>query len=253
MKWILIFLFSALAVFGIVKKSGCNEKLLTTAKQSQGGFAVIELFTSEGCSSCPAADRLLPQLASLDSNIIPLSFHVDYWDRYGWKDPFSNALFSERQREYAKQFKLESMYTPQLIINGQRELVGSNRILAETGIKKALAEKPVAQLKIDEVKINGNNLFVALQATGEINEENLLAVVVQKHAETNVTNGENHGATLSHTNVVRSFKKQTASEKMNIELPFPSDLGQRNWELVLYLQQKNTLRVTGAVSYAPKG
>src|SRR4026209_60089 len=138
MKWMLIIIFLGLTVFEIDKKINSADK--HHSKRSLQSFAILELFTSEGCSSCPPADRLLPQLASTDVHIIPLSFPVDYWDRYGWKDPFSNASFTDRQRDYAKQFNLESIYTPQLVINGQYEMVGSNKSVAETDIRKLLKE-----------------------------------------------------------------------------------------------------------------
>ena len=166
----------------------------------------------EGCSSCPPADRLLPQLAS-EANVIPLSFHVDYWDRYGWKDPFSNSSFTDRQRDYAKQFKLESIYTPQLVINGEYELVGSNRSSAEADIKKLLAENAPLQLTIDDVKKENDKLSVSCRLQGDFQNCDLLVAIVQKHAEVNVKAGENHGAKLSHTNVVRSFLKLPAKKK----------------------------------------
>src|SRR5689334_24193741 len=126
----------------IQKKSAVNSK----------SFAVLELFTSEGCSSCPSADRLLPVLAKEDSNIIALSFHVDYWDNLGWKDSFSNAAFTERQRNYGEQFHLQSIYTPQLVINGRYETVGSNRDNAERSMKKAQQDPPTTEIKMKDVK-----------------------------------------------------------------------------------------------------
>src|ERR1043165_5318477 len=104
MKWLLIIFLLGLTVFEVDKKinsASSNHR----SKRSFRSFAILELFTSEGCSSCRPADRLLPELASTEAGIIPLSFHVDYWDRYGWKVPFSNASFTDRQREYAKEFK----------------------------------------------------------------------------------------------------------------------------------------------------
>src|SRR5258705_6023536 len=130
MKWILIFaVFVTIIGFSFIHKTRTEKKIPSPAG-SYKSFALLELFTSEGCSSCPSADRLLPQLATIDSNIITLSFHVDYWNDLGWEDKFSNAEFTNRQREYGQQLHLESIYTPQLIINGEYELVGSNRSTA---------------------------------------------------------------------------------------------------------------------------
>src|SRR5258705_3869967 len=185
MKWFLIIAsFATLACSGISGKSK-KEKI----KSSPGSFAVLELFTSEGCSSCPPADNLLPQLAKLDSNIIPLSFHVDYWNRLGWTDPFSSSEFTERQKKYSDQFHLEGVYTPQLVINGEYELVGSNRNGAITAIKNALTEKAAVQININDVKKEGGKLFVSCSVDGDYKKIYLLAALVQKNAVMNVKAG----------------------------------------------------------------
>src|SRR5262245_43259594 len=114
----------------MLQNNPANEILSSSTGTIKGSYApvvILELFTSEGCSSCPPADKLLPELTKLGSNIIPISFHVDYWNRLGWVDPFSSSNYSDRQRKYGEQFKLESIYTPQLVVNGEYELVGSNR------------------------------------------------------------------------------------------------------------------------------
>ncbi len=251
MKWLFIIAFFALlACSGFAGKTKANKKGIDTEKfnRSFTSATVLELFTSEGCSSCPPADRLLPQLASIDSNIIPLSFHVDYWDHFGWKDPFSSAEFSERQRVYGEKFHLESIYTPQLIINGEYELVGSNRSVAETDIKKALKEKSEVQIAIEEVKRNENKLSVSCHLEGDWKQTNLTMALVQKHAEVKVKAGENSGSKLSHTNVVRSFIQKPAQQKMNFEIEIPKGLTDNDWQLILYTQQKD-LKITGVSVY----
>src|SRR5450755_3698233 len=107
-----------------------------TAKTGHKNVAVLELFTSQGCSSCPPADRLLGTY-TLRENVIVLSFHVDYWNNLGWKDPFSSKAFTERQYNYASAIHAE-VYTPQLVINGQSEMVGSNESKISAVIKKVL-------------------------------------------------------------------------------------------------------------------
>lgn len=250
MKWmVLVIIFSGLAVYGIMRKNNHDMQRTILPKKSFSSFAVLELFTSEGCSSCPPADRLLPQLANEDPDIIVLSFHVDYWDHLGWKDPFSNSEFSDRQKEYARKFKLESIYTPQLVINGEYELIGSNRSSAETDIRKLLKENAPVKLTIDEVKKENDKLSVSCHLEGDWQKSDLLAAVVQKHAETNVKAGENHGAKLSHTNVVREFIEQPAKEKMRFEIPVPNEIGEDNWQLIMYTRQKNDLKITGVGVY----
>jgi len=249
MKWILIFAtISTIIGFAFIHKTKTGKRI-TTSAGSYESVVLLELFTSEGCSSCPAADRLLPQLATIDSNIITLSFHVDYWNDLGWEDKFSQAEFTSRQREYGQQLHLESIYTPQLVINGKYELVGSNRSRAEADIKSALKEKAELQLKFDDVKLSGDKLKISCDVAGEVKDQNIFIALVQKHAESNVRAGENRGTKLSHTNIVRSLAKKTARQKMDFEISFPKDIANNNWQLVLFSQDKNDLRITGANKY----
>jgi len=249
-----VFTLAASSLFGLgffTKKNPVPEFKTepVIAPNTYKSFAVLELFTSEGCSSCPSADNLLPQLAKLDPNVIVLSFHVDYWNRLGWTDPFSSAEFSERQREYGKQFKLESIYTPQLVVNGEYQLVGSNRNTATQTIKNALKENATIQVKINEVRKEASAISISCEATGDLKKNNLFAALVQKQAIINVKAGENNGSRLSHTNVVRSFIKKSLEQKLNFELPVPKDINDNNWELILFTQQKNDLKITGVALY----
>jgi hypothetical protein len=257
MKWIIITIAAAGIIgLGFISKrksiARAKEIKSTLVMGSYSPVAVLELFTSEGCSSCPSADRLLPQLVGLDSNIIPLSFHVDYWNRLGWTDPFSNSEYSERQRSYARQLNLESVYTPQLIVNGEYELVGSNRGKAEASIKKALADNAAVQLTIENVKKSNDKLSFIVRSEGDFKKTNLLAALVQKQATMNVKAGENSGAKLSHTNVVRVLSIQTTADKNEFKMELPENLTNDNWQLVVYTQQKNDLKITGAVLCNPK-
>ena len=226
-----------------------KQKELITVMGSAASVVVLELFTSEGCSSCPPADKLLPELIKSDSNIMALSFHVDYWNRLGWEDPFSSAAFSERQRDYARQLHLESVYTPQLVINGEYEMVGSSRGKAESTIKRALKDKAVVQLTVENVKTSNNKLSFVVHTKGDFKKTDMLAALVQKQVATNVRAGENSGAKLSHTNVVRVFSKQTAADKNEFELELPENISKTNWQLIIYSQQKKDLKITGAVLY----
>lgn len=251
MKWpLVITIFAVAACSGFAgEKKNQKEPVAKKVNRSFSSVALLELFTSEGCSSCPPADRLLPQLAGLDSNVIPISFHVDYWNHLGWTDPFSKVEFSERQRKYGDRFQLESIYTPQLIVNGEYELVGSNRRTAEADIKKALNEKPGVQIKIDEIKKVGNKLSISCYVEGDFKQANLIAVLVQKTADIKVKGGENGGKKLSHINIVRSFLERACQQKMNFEIDKPQDLADNNSQLILFTQQKD-LKITGAAVYS---
>lgn len=251
MKWILtIIVTSVISFFALFKTKSSASK--EAAQFYPKSFAVLELFTSEGCSSCPPADRLLPELLRNDSNIIALSFHVDYWDNLGWKDAFSNNSFTERQRRYGEQFHLESIYTPQLVINGEYETVGSNRQKAENLIKKVEEEPSSAEIKIIEVKKQNQSLSVTCHLYGEIKNSQLIAAIVQKHAERKIAGGENSGATLQHTNVVHSLVENGAKTEMNIKINLPSELKDGEWQLALYLQRQSDLKITAAKVYSSK-
>ncbi|TAL43473.1 MAG: DUF1223 domain-containing protein, partial [Chitinophagaceae bacterium] len=114
------------------------------------GFALVELFTSEGCSSCPPADELIEEVQEKYSgkNVIALSYHVDYWDRLGWKDPFSSADFTNRQEYYGGIFRLNSIYTPQAVINGETEFVGSNSAKLISSIEERLKTGSPIEIKL---------------------------------------------------------------------------------------------------------
>lgn len=258
MKWrslTILMACTGIMALGVLSK----EKTDTTQPHNEpmkGDFspvAVLELFTSEGCSSCPPADNLLPQLAGKNASIIPLSFHVDYWNYLGWNDPFSSSAFTARQREYVNQFRLQSAYTPQLVVNGEYELVGSNRGRAESAIKSALKENATVELSIFNVNKNTDKVSFTVAATGDTKKSMLEAMLVQNSAIMKIKAGENNGATLTHTNIVRSIASKEIIEATNsFELSIPKDTGADNWKLVVIARRSNELKVTGAVLYSAK-
>ena len=146
----------------------------------------------------------------------------------------------------AGQFHLESIYTPQLIVNGEYELVGSNRTAADQDIKKVLSEKPRVEIKIGDIRKQDGKLSISSTLTGDLGETQLIAALVQKHAEMKVRAGENNGAHLSHTNVVRYFIQKPAQQKMDFEIEVPQDVAEDNLQIVLFAQQKTSLKITGA-------
>ena len=208
--------------------------------------AVLELFTSQGCSSCPPADRLLGKYVSKD-NVIVLSFHVDYWDRLGWKDPFSSKDFTQRQYNYASTMN-SGVYTPQVVINGQNEMVGSNEIKIAATVNKILALEPDAELTIKTVKPESGQAHISFVVSGAISNSLLRIALVQKKATTQIKAGENGGATLTNYNVVINFKTigevNKGDDTSTIDIPASSDL--KNLSVVLYLQEKNTNKISAA-------
>ena len=161
---------------------------------------VLELFTSQGCSSCPPADRLVSNYAD-DAGVLVLSYHVDYWDYLGWKDPYSNAENTNRQREYAQYLRKSNVYTPQAIIQGHYDVVGSN----QSGLANALAAAAKSGLWIaTKLKTADKKANISLPATDNINAK-ILLVGFQKQASNAVPRGENAGEQLAHRNSVTTI------------------------------------------------
>lgn len=248
----LYIVFPLLCALSLLASSSFNKGLSTKAAfgKAYNSFAVLELFTSEGCSSCPPADKLLKQLTNENESIIPLSFHVDYWNRLGWKDKFSSSEYSDRQREYASKFGSESIYTPQLVVNGEYELVGSNKSKAESAIAKSLTEKVSANLSINNFKSGNEKVSFNVLLEGNTNSLKINAALVEKNTVTNVKAGENRGATLTSVNVVREFVSKDAKNDLSFEIKIPDKIG--DWEIIVYSQQKNDLVITGAAVFQPE-
>lgn len=214
-------------------------------------IAVIELFTSQGCSSCPSADRLLAQTikeAKKDSRkIFALSFHVDYWNRLGWADPFSAKEYSQRQSAYANQLNLESVYTPQMIVNGSRAFVGSNENDLKDALKKSLSTLPTAAFKT--LTLNQQNNIppqVKFSLDGIFAGCNINFALVSLSETTSIKRGENGGLKLTNENVVRQFISipATAEGVVNFKAsPLPSG---NNMAIVAYLQQNKNMKIIGA-------
>jgi len=164
---------------------------------------VVELFTSEGCSSCPPADALLAELASRP-DVLALSFHVDYWDRLGWKDPFSSPAATERQQRYAELLRLATVYTPQMIVDGKWQAVGSDHAEVKRALDAAghtLAEVPVA------LTIDRGLAQIKLGAAGGLVSGAVLLIGFDRRHVTAVQRGENSGRTLAHVDVVRGIEQ----------------------------------------------
>ena len=213
--------------------------------------AVIELFTSQGCSSCPSADHLLSETineAKKDGRkIFALSFHVDYWNRLGWTDPFSNKKYSERQNEYASALNLNGVYTPQIIVNGTREFVGSNERALKDALSKSLNTTPTAAFKTLTATVQNNNApAVKFTLDGNYDGCKINFALVSLSETTAIKRGENGGITLKNENVVRQFISISAAANGEINFkdsPLPSN---NNMAIVAYIQRSSDLKIIGA-------
>lgn len=219
-------------------------------------FAVVELFTSEGCSSCPPADKLLSRLAERSDRggrrIFALSFHVDYWNYLGWKDPFSRAGFTARQRDYADVLSAR-VYTPQMIVNGKVEFVGSDASRAEKSLDAALAAKAVASIRLEAFsEASPGSIRIAVRVENHRRGDLLNVALVERDVSIAVRRGENGGRTLRHDNVVRSFRSigldAGGVESFSLACPAGTETGRLS--VIAYVQEVPTLGITGAVSIA---
>src|SRR5436305_5168892 len=178
-----------------------------TPPAAQRKAVVVELFTSEGCSSCPPADELLGRMRQHPSmngaQIIPLGFHVDYWDFQGWRDRFSSHAYTERQENYAARFRLEGPYTPQMVVDGQMEFVGNDSGRAQEAIAKAAAQPQQAEVRLSPA---AGKLQVHVEGTGGTASGDVFFVITEDDLSSNVAAGENNGHILHHAAVVREFR-----------------------------------------------
>jgi len=223
---------------------------------------VVELFTSEGCSSCPSADAVLAKLEReqpvAGAEIIPLALHVDYWNYLGWSDPFSSKDFSVRQSEYANAYGKDGVYTPQMIVDGVKEFPGGNsRLALDTIAKAALAPKGNVQItRAGSQPAEGVRLGVHIENLPKPldgDESFVLLVVTESNLSTNVARGENAGRKLSHVGVVRRLTTLgglagARDGKFDAETVVPVEKGWRreNLRAVVFAQERGSRRVLAA-------
>jgi hypothetical protein len=237
LQWLLVMLVAA-SCYGKVKEKEGNRE--TPAEKS---LAIVELFTSEGCSSCPPADELLAAMEAENKDLYVLSYHVDYWDRLGWKDPFSQAAFSSRQRQYAQQFNLESTYTPEAVVNGREEFVGSDR----QRMRSSLQGKTLEDLKLQLERKDITTLTLSY-ALNYKTPAYLQVALVQPQATTAVKSGENEGRTLHHVNIVRQLVTLETKKANTVAIKIPAALQGNTFKVILFVQQKEDMRITAACS-----
>jgi hypothetical protein len=239
-----------------------HEKAPSRTFETAGTPVVVELFTSEGCSSCPPADALLAQLASqqLAENVqlIAMEEHVDYWNELGWADPFSSREWTSRQYGYAGALGNGNAYTPQMVVDGTVEFVGSHAQKAkETILKAGSRPKILVQLAPDKTDGTGAGSFSAkvgkLEGTTSGDAAEVWLAITETKLHSAVTRGENAGEDLHHAAVVRSMRK-IGEAKAGSETSFAGDASvplQKEWKrenlrAVLFVQEKRSRRILGA-------
>ena len=211
---------------------------------------MVELFTSQGCSSCPPADRLLSELATRD-DILALGFHVDYWDYIGWRDTFAKPEFSKRQQHYAKRLRHNSVYTPQIIVNGTSEATGSDRAAVLAMVGNATSE---ARVGIDVASAEGNALRIFANAADGATAADLWLVTFDRERAVEISKGENRGRSMRYSNVVRGLWKVGAWSGTAVELNVqPAEMtGDKGEFWAVILQSRSDGRVLGVSRLAPQ-
>ena len=214
------------------------------------GAVVVELFTSQGCSSCPSADVLL---AKLDADAVKsgqavycLSFHVDYWNRLGWKDPFSDPFCTQRQVAYAKVLGLQGVYTPQLVVNGADEFVGSDQKRAAKAIEQSLSRETSTKIEL-KATADGESIAVEYSLKDVPAGAVLNVAWTQAEAVSHPDRGENDGRKLRHINVVRDFRTVELSVASKGKLAL-NRLDVETGTVIAFVQEVATGKVLGAMS-----
>lgn len=213
--------------------------------------AVIELFTSQGCSSCPPADILLAQTIAdakrSGKKILALSFHVDYWNRLGWADPFSDAAYSARQRSYVNHFELDGAYTPQMVINGSKEFVGSDKTVLTQSLHDALQTNAAVDFtRLHAVYKTDQTIQLEYALQGKVADNDIHFAVVALQETTTVKRGENGGRTLINSNIVRQLVTVNAAASGKIDFAASTLPAKENTTIIAFVQQKHDLKIIGA-------
>jgi hypothetical protein len=223
---------------------------------------VVELFTSEGCSSCPPADQLLARMDRTQPvagvRVIALEEHVDYWNSLGWADPFSSSQYRIRQNDYGRKFSAEGIYTPQMIVDGQAQFVGTDGDRAAQEIARAAQQQStMVELKATPKTSDPDLVDLAVKVTntepGKAHNSNVYLAVTESDLSSNVQRGENSGRLLRHAPVVRSFgvigkidARGSNAGAITDTLKLPRDWRRENLRAVVFVQERDSFKITGA-------
>lgn len=203
-------------------------------------FVVLELFTSQGCSSCPPADALLEKVKSeYPENVLTLSYHVDYWNYIGWEDPFSNSSYVQRQSAYNIKFNNRSNYTPQIVVNGMEHFVGSDSQKMKMAVNSYLNTEVNNSLNLNKVKRKQGKISFEYEISGSLDQKKLRAVLVLDKRVTKVKRGENRSRTLSNTNIVVSERFVDINESKGLASLDVPKIVESNEKLHLILLLEN--------------
>ncbi|HMF65383.1 MAG TPA: DUF1223 domain-containing protein [Edaphobacter sp.] len=257
------FSFSLTAIVALSCATIAQTPATQTAGSQRRTPVIVELFTSEGCSSCPPADALLARLDREQpvstAEIIVLEEHVDYWEQDGWHDRFSSSQYTDRQNQYAPRLKFDSAYTPQMVVDGTTQFVGNNSPRAYRAVVAA-AQTPKIALTLSPPVIDGRHVVCSVSSPASASplpKADLFAALVQPTATTEVLHGENGGRHLEHVGIVRSLQRigklqDLASGPVKFSINAPADVTPTNMRVVVFAQGSGQGPIRGAAVIATK-
>jgi hypothetical protein len=235
---------------------------IVAGEAADGGPVVLELFTSQGCSSCPPADALIIELGSA-KGVIPLAYHVDYWNNLGWSDPFSSHQFSERQSAYSRAMDLGGEYTPQMVIGGESQYVGSDRGTIARAIAGARSKPASGRVSLNTKVVNGPPRILRLKvdaqvfkATG-IGPFTVMVAVYENGLVSKIGGGENDGREIAYDYTVRkllpAFELQAAQVEKELTIELEPSWSLDHLGVATFIQDPRSLRIVGAANQYPVG
>lgn len=227
---------------------------LTAQTENQGRFqptVLLEMFSSEGCSSCPLADAFMQEVMhiadSTSSPVFLLDYHVDIWDKSGWVDPYSDSTYSKRQLEYMNKVGQPALFTPMLFVNGKWGMAAGNKREVGGAIFQELSKGAEASLSLNASMMNdGSGIVVAYNLITQLPNDSiqLVLALALKEAKSNVTAGENSGKTLVHHQVVKKLETFKITEPTGyVNIPIPENTALSDYALIGFIQNKNTWKI----------
>lgn len=230
---------------GLIDK---KQKRLQSVFPPSNGFAVLEFFVSEGCRKCPAAGEVMERIVENNTNdhLYVLGYHIDYWDLRGWKDQFADPVFSARQHQYAKWLN-NYVYTPQVVINGKEELLGSDE---NTIFKLASREltTPMENLLSLKAVVKKNEIQINYSYSHSNESLDLIVLLVQKNGYSEVKKGQNSGKRLNHVQIVRALKKASLRDETT-RLPIPDNIDLEHAEVIGLVQNNQNGEIKSAARF----